>query len=187
MGDCADGETVSGTDVPPPAQPATREATTCATNIVAAIRGGKQAMLAFEGLGTLGSLGHGCGVAQILGMKISGVVAWFLWRCIYVMKIPGLAPKFRISIDWFIHLIFPPDLAQTKVEQESGIKNQHFEPGDIIFNQGDLGDNVYVIQQGNCDVLPEVDAAQTVLATLHAGDVFGDWRRLSEATLHRSI
>ncbi len=120
-------------------------------------------------------------------MKISGVVAWFLWRCIYLAKIPGLAPKFRISIDWFIHLVFPADLAQTKVEQESGIKNQHFEPGDIIFNQGDLGDNVYVIQKGDCDVLREVDGAQMVLATLHAGDYFGEMALLSDLARNATI
>ncbi len=187
LGDCAAIKTVSGKDVPPTAQHATREATTCAVNIVAAIRGGKQALFAFEGLGTLGSLGHGSAVAQILGMKISGVVAWILWRCIYLMKIPGLAPKLRISIDWFIHLLFPPDLAQTKVELESGIKNQHFEPGDIIFNQGDLGDSVYVIQQGDCDVLREVDGAQKVLATLHAGDYFGEMALLADLTRNATI
>jgi len=187
LGDCAAIKTVSGKAVPPTAQHATREATTCATNIAAQIRGGKQALFAFEGLGTLGSLGHGSAVAQILGMKISGVVAWFLWRCIYLMKIPGLGTKFRISIDWFIHLLFPPDLAQTKVEQESGIKNQHFEPGDIIFNQGDLGDNVYVIQQGECDVLREVDGAQKVLATLCAGDYFGEMALLSDLTRNATI
>ena len=38
LGDCAAIKTVSGKDVPPTAQHATREATTCATNIVAAIR-----------------------------------------------------------------------------------------------------------------------------------------------------
>jgi NADH:quinone reductase (non-electrogenic) len=187
LGDCAAIKTVSGKDVPPTAQHATREATTCATNIAAQIRGGKQALFAFEGLGTLGSLGHGSAVAQILGMKISGIVAWFLWRCIYLMKIPGLGTKFRISIDWFIHLLFPPDLAQTKVEQESGIKNQHFEPGDIVFNQGDLGDNVYVIQQGECDVLREVDGAEKVLATLHAGDYFGEMALLSDLTRNATI
>src|SRR5258708_11548558 len=93
---------------------------TCATNIVAAIRGGQQSLFAFEGRGTLGSLGHGSAVAQILGVKISGWLAWFLWRCIYLAKIPGIKPKVRISMDWLVHLPFPPDLAQTRVDQESG-------------------------------------------------------------------
>ncbi|HEX4594928.1 MAG TPA: hypothetical protein VH157_11670, partial [Bryobacteraceae bacterium] len=59
LGDCAAIKTASGKNVPPTAQHATREAATCATNIAAAIRGGKQSLFSFEGLGTLGSLGHG--------------------------------------------------------------------------------------------------------------------------------
>ena len=182
LGDCAAITTASGKPVPPTAQHATREATTCATNIAAAIRGTRPALFAFEGLGTLGSLGHGSAVAQILGMKISGLAAWILWRAIYLMKIPGIKTKLRISIDWFIYLLFPPDLAQTRVEQESEIKNQHFEPGDIIFHQGDLGDSVYVIEQGDCDVIKEDNGAVKTLATLHAGDYFGEMALLSDKT-----
>lgn len=187
LGDCAAIQTVSGKGVPPTAQHATREATTCAINIAAAIRGGTPSLFAFEGLGTLGSLGHGSAVAQIFGMKISGLFAWFLWRCIYLAKIPGIKPKVRISMDWLVHLLFPPDLAQTRVEQESGIKNQHFEPGDIIFHQGDLGDNVYVIQQGECDVIKDDNGAQRTLATLQAGDYFGEMALLSDKTRNASI
>jgi NADH dehydrogenase len=104
-----------------------------AINIAAAVRGGKRAEFGFEGLGTLGSLGHGAAVAQVFGVKVSGLLAWFLWRFIYLMKMPCLNRKVRIATDWFLHLLFPPELAQTKVATESGIRNQHFEPGDIIF------------------------------------------------------
>ena len=187
LGDCAAIKTISGTSVPPTAQHATREATTCAVNIAGAIHGGKPALFAFEGLGTLGSLGHGSAVAQILGVKISGLLAWVLWRSIYLMKMPGLNHKVRISMDWFIHLLFPPDLAQTRVEQESGIKNQHFEPGDIVFNQGDLGDSVYVIQQGECDVIRDENGVEKHLATLQAGDYFGEMALLTDKTRNATI
>jgi len=187
LGDCAAIKTASGQAVPPTAQHATREATTCATNIAAAIHGGKPSLFAFEGLGTLGSLGHGSAVAQILGVKISGWLAWFLWRCIYLAKIHGIKPKVRISMDWLVHLLFPPDLAQTRIDQESGIKNQHFEPGDIIFHQGDLGDNVYVIERGECDVIKEENGAARAVATLRAGDYFGEMALLSDKTRNATI
>ncbi|HYL35982.1 MAG TPA: FAD-dependent oxidoreductase [Bryobacteraceae bacterium] len=187
LGDCAAIQTASGKPVPPTAQHATREATTCAVNIAAAIRAGQPALFAFEGLGTLGSLGHGSAVAQILGLRISGLAAWILWRAIYLMKIPGIKSKFRISMDWFLHLLFPPDLAQTRMEAESGIKNQHFEPGDVIFHQGDLGDSVYVIQQGECDVIKDENGAARTLATLRAGDYFGEMALLSDKTRNATI
>jgi NADH dehydrogenase len=187
LGDCASIKTASGKAVPPTAQHATREATTCATNIAAAIRGSKQAVFTFEGLGTLGSLGHGSAVAQILGVKISGWLAWILWRNIYLLKMPGFKSKVRVGIDWFLHLLFPPDLSQTRIDQESGIKNQHFEPGDIIFHQGDLGDSVYVIEKGECDVIREEDGAAETVATLNAGNYFGEMAVLSDVTRNATI
>jgi NADH dehydrogenase len=187
LGDCTAVKTVSGAEAPPTAQHAIREATTAGTNIAAAIRGGQRAQFAFEGLGTLGSLGHGAAVAQILGVKLSGLVAWVLWRCIYLMKMPGLNRKARIASDWMLHLLFPPDLAQTKLDPESGIQNQHFEAGDVVFQQGDLGDSVYVIEEGECDVLQEKDGEQKLLATLKAGDYFGEMALLSDQSRNATI
>ena len=170
LGDCAAVKTASGKSAPPTAQHATREATTAARNIAAAIRGGGKSEFAFEGLGTLGSLGHGSAVAQIFGLKISGIVAWFLWRTIYLFKMPGLNRKVRVSMDWFIRLLFAPELAQLKANSENGIRNQHFEPGDVVFHQGDLGDSVYVIRAGECEVTREGRS----LAVLGAGEYFGE-------------
>src|SRR5215469_1595635 len=180
LGDCAAIKTVAGATVPPTAQHAIREATTAAINIAAAVRGGKRTEFGFEGLGTLGSLGHGAAVAQIFGVKVSGLLAWLLWRCIYLTKMPGLNRKVRIATDWLLHLLFPPELAQTKVGSESGIRNQHFEPGDIIFEQGDLGDSVYVIDEGECEVLYEREGEQELLATLSGGECFGEMALLSD-------
>jgi NADH dehydrogenase len=187
LGDCAAIKTVSGSRVPPTAQHAIREATTAAINIASSIRGGNRAEFAFEGLGTLGSLGHGAAVAQIFGVKISGFVAWILWRCIYLMKMPGLNRKVRIATDWLLHLLFPPELAQTKVAFESGITYQHFEPGDVVFRQGDLGDNVYVIEKGDCEVLREENGVPRLLATLGRGDYFGEMALLSDKTRNATI
>ena len=39
-------------------------------------------------------------VAEILGMKFSGIVAWWLWRGIYLSKLPGSQKKVRVALDW---------------------------------------------------------------------------------------
>jgi NADH dehydrogenase len=187
LGDCAYVRNVSGSVAPPTAQHAIREGTTAATNIAAEVRGGNRAQFAFEGLGTLGSLGHGSAVAEVFGLKVSGLIAWFLWRCIYLMKMPGLNRKVRIATDWTLHLLFPPDLAQTRVAVESDLRNQHFEPGETVFNQGDLGDSVYVIESGDCDVVREENGEAKVLATLHAGDYFGEMALLFDKTRSATI
>jgi NADH dehydrogenase len=187
LGDCAYVHTVAGSVAPPTAQHAIREATTTAINIATAVHGGKQARFAFEGLGTLGSLGHGSAVAQVFSVKVSGLTAWLLWRCIYLMKMPGINRKVRIATDWLLHILFPPDLAQTKIAFESGIKNQHFEPGEVVFNQGDLGDSVYVIESGECEVLRDENREVKLLATLRAGDYFGEMAVLFDKTRNATI
>jgi NADH dehydrogenase len=103
------------------------------------------------------------------------------------MKMPGWDRKVRISTDWLLHLIFPPELAQTKVAAEYGIKNQHFEPGDMVFRQGDVGDSVYVIELGECEVLREKDGSEEILATLGRGDYFGEMALLSDQTRNATI
>ncbi len=183
LGDCASIKTAGGNTAPPTAQHATREAATAAANIAAAIRGGTRSVFAFEGLGTLGSLGHGSAVAQIFGLKISGLLAWFLWRTIYLFKLPGLNRKFRVSMDWFIRLLFAPDLAQLRMTGDGNIRNQHFEPGDIIFHQGDLGDSVYVIRAGEC----EVSRDSCCIATLAAGEYFGEMAVMTDQSRNATI
>ena len=187
LGDCACITTAAGTKVPPTAQHAIREAITAAINIATAVRGGNQAEFNFEGLGTLGSLGHGAAVAQIGSVTVSGLLAWLLWRGVYLMKMPGLNRKIRIAADWLLHLLFPPELAQTKVAFDSGIRNQHFEPGDIIFEQGDLGDSVYVIVEGECEVLCKRKGQRELLASLSGGVCFGEMALLSDRTRNATI
>ena len=187
LGDCAVVKTVSGKEAPPTAQHAIREAATAATNIAAAIRGGARAEFMFEGLGTLSSLGHGAAVAQILGVKLSGFLAWMLWRCIYLMKMPGLNRKTRIATDWTLRLLFPPDLAETKLDPTSAIQNQHFQPGDVVFRQGDLGDSVYVIEEGECEVWREENGERRLLATLIVGDHFGEMALLADQSRNATI
>jgi len=187
LGDCAYVRNVKGAVAPPTAQHAIREATTAGINIAAAVREGKHAHFAFEGLGTLGSLGHGSAVADVFGVKVSGFVAWFLWRCIYLMKMPGFNRKVRIATDWALHILFPPDLAQTRVAVESDIRNQHFEPGETVFSQGDIGDSVYVIESGECEVLREEDGSSKLVATLKAGEYFGEMAVLLDKTRSATI
>src|SRR5439155_1165017 len=81
----------------PTAQHATRQAAHVARNIVAARRGEPKRVFAFNALGKMGSLGRRSAVAEIFGVKLSGFLAWWLWRTIYLMKLPGLDRKIRVA------------------------------------------------------------------------------------------
>jgi NADH dehydrogenase len=188
VGDCAAVNTAAGHPVPPTAQHATRAAELVAENIVAAMRGGQARGFAFEGLGKLASLGHYSAIADILGLRVSGFFAWLLWRFIYLMKMPGLNRKVRIGLDWLVALLFEPDLVQIKAVRESGITRQHFDAGETIFNQGDLGDNVYIIEKGQCAVLREVPGGEPQhLADLGAGDYFGEMAVLGNVSRSATV
>lgn len=49
-----------------------------------------------------------------------------------------------------------------------------FGPGEVIVRQGETGDCMYVIQDGDVDVLKEKNGIQTIVDTMHAGDIFGE-------------
>jgi NADH dehydrogenase len=46
-------------------------------------------------------------------MRFSGLLAWLMWRSIYLSKLPGLERKVRVVFDWVIELFFPRDIVQT--------------------------------------------------------------------------
>lgn len=113
VGDCAAIiDPGTGKLFPPTAQHAIRQGKILAHNIRAAIRGGKKKPFVFETIGQLAALGRRTGVAQIFGYNFSGFIAWWLWRTIYLMKLPRFEKKLRVAIDWTLDLVFAKDPVQ---------------------------------------------------------------------------
>ena len=113
VGDCASiPNDSSGMPHPPTAQHALREAVRCAKNIVAAIHGSPKAPFRFTTLGQLAAIGHHAGVADILGLRLSGFLAWWLWRTIYLAKLPTFEKKLRVALRWTLDFAFSRDLTQ---------------------------------------------------------------------------
>ena len=114
LGDCALVPDAYNADkfYPPTAQHAIRQGAVLARNIVAALRGQAPQPFKFKILGMLAAIGRRTGVAEILGMKFSGFIAWWLWRGIYLGKLPGLSKKVRVAIDWVLDNIFSKDIVQ---------------------------------------------------------------------------
>ena len=102
----------TGKPCPPTAQHAIRQGKIAAENIVAAIRGGRRRRFEFKTIGALASIGKRTGVARIMGVNFSGFVAWWLWRTIYLSKLPRFEKKVRVALDWALDLLFSKDLVQ---------------------------------------------------------------------------
>jgi NADH dehydrogenase len=121
LGDCAailDART--GKACPPTAQFALREAELLARNIKAQVEGSPLRRFHFNSLGALCVVGHQTACAELTlpftrgaSMRFSGLLAWFMWRGIYLSKLPGLERKIRVLMDWTIELFFPRDIVQT--------------------------------------------------------------------------
>jgi NADH dehydrogenase FAD-containing subunit len=63
----------------------------------------------FQTLGQLAAIGQRAGVAEVLGMRFSGFAAWWLWRTIYLAKLPGWDRKVRVALQWTLDLLFRKD------------------------------------------------------------------------------
>lgn len=113
VGDCAAvPDRATGKPFPPTAQHAIRQGRVLADNIRAAVRGGRKKAFAFKTIGLLAAIGRRTGVAQIMGVNFSGFVAWFLWRSIYLSKLPRFEKKLRVALDWTLDLLFTKDIVQ---------------------------------------------------------------------------
>jgi NADH:ubiquinone reductase (H+-translocating) len=121
LGDCAsvtDGKT--GQPCPPTAQFALREANALARNIAAELAGRPLKPFHFDSLGALCVIGYQTACAELTvpfarttSMRFSGLLAWLMWRGIYLGKLPGLEQKVRVLFDWTVELFFPRDIVQT--------------------------------------------------------------------------
>ena len=176
LGDCAFVPQRDGINSPPTAQHSLRQAKTCATNILADIRGKQKKPFTFTGLGKLASLGQRSAVAEVFGIKLSGFIAWIMWRGIYLSKFPGLDRKFRIAVDWTLDIFLPRDITQVRIFKRDAVAQEHFEPGQMVFDAGDFGDKVYVVASGEVEII----VAGEVVATLGEGEVFGEIALISD-------
>lgn len=174
---------------PPTAQFAIREAKTCAHNILATIDGRTPKNFRFKSRGMLASLGRRRAVADIMGVRFSGFLAWCVWRSFYLTQLPGLGRKLRVALDWALDLFFPRDIAQIQIGWHRRPRIDHYEPGEIIINKGEIGRELYIVKHGEVEVFdPAHDGgADRKIAVLKKGEVFGEKALLDDTPRTASV
>jgi NADH dehydrogenase len=113
LGDCAlvrNGEAFA----PPTAQFAVAEARALADNITAAIAGRATGAFSHRSRGMMATTGHLKGVAQVFGLRLSGLPAWMLWRAYYLLLMPTLGRKVRIFVEWTWSMFFAADITHLR-------------------------------------------------------------------------
>ncbi len=60
------------------------------------------------------------------------------------------------------------------VTQRDGVTREHFAPGEVIFRKGDVGTKVYIVIQGEVEVIDEEPGkGERIVSQLRAGQSFG--------------
>jgi NADH dehydrogenase len=119
VGDCAAVPDGRGGHHPPTAQHALRAGRALARNLAARLGVGRAKPFRFGGLGQLAAIGRRTGVAKVFGWRFSGFVAWWMWRTVYLAKLPRLEKKLRVMFDWTLDLVFTKDLVQFETRSEA--------------------------------------------------------------------
>jgi len=173
FGDCAAVPNAWNREISPPtAQFALRQAKQLAANLVRVLRGEATRPFHFHPQGLLATIGQHNGVAEIYGLKFSGVIAWFLWRTVYLMKIPTIRRKLNVVVDWTWDIFFKPNPVRVRVAQQQRFKQAHYAAGDFVFRKGEPGGPFFVVKAGSAGLY--VDEASTPLVTWTKGDHFGE-------------
>ena len=173
FGDCAAVPNAWNREISPPtAQFALRQAKQLAANLVRVLRGEATTPFHFHPQGLLATIGQHNGVAEIYGLKFSGLIAWFLWRTVYLMKIPTIRRKLNVVVDWTWDIFFKPNPVRVRVAQQQRFKQAHYAAGDFVFRKGEPGGPFFVVKAGSAGLY--VDEASTPLVTWTKGDHFGE-------------
>lgn len=121
LGDCAEmPEPGSQKTYAPTAQNATREGAQVARNIVATMHGEMAQPFVYRPIGELAIVGKRSGVASLYGVHLSGLIAWIMWRAIYLAKMPRTSQRVRVGINWLLDLIFGREIAEISWARPDG-------------------------------------------------------------------
>ena len=101
---------IRGSRIPQPRNMPYAKGKIVAQNIAAVLLRRPLKSFSFKTIGLLASIGRRMGVARIFGFNFSGFFAWWLWRTVYLSKLPGLDKKIRVAFDWTLDLLFPKDV-----------------------------------------------------------------------------
>ncbi len=176
-GDCAAFPKSGGGSCPETAQFAFRQGLMVGENVARALLGRPLNSFTFTGLGELASIGHRCAVANMFGVNFSGFLAWFMWRSVYLLKLPGIDRKLRVMTEWTFDLFFPRDINLLTPQYSSPMEEMHLEAGDPLFVAGEPALSFYAVKSGCVNI---TDARGVVVKAARKGDHFGERALLSD-------
>ena len=190
VGDCA--YIINAFDNQPAAptgQFAEREGRQAALNLIRIVNGEATKPFHFKALGQLCSVGGYQAVAEMLGVHVSGFLAWLMWRGVYLFKLPSWSRRIKVALDWSWDVLFPRDLSFLNTDTTQQLTRAYYRPGDFIHRQGEPARVFSVIEEGQVEVLQQDPGTSDtkVVAVLGKGDFFGEGALLGNRPHETSI
>ena len=95
-------------------QVAFQQGTHTGKNIVRLLEGKPTKPFSYFDFGGLVSVGEHFAAVNLLGIRLSGFIGWFIWRTLYLMKLVGMSNKMRVIIDWTLDLLIERSFTELK-------------------------------------------------------------------------
>jgi NADH dehydrogenase len=136
-------------------QHAVQQGKTLAWNIAATLDGTQLKPFAFVGRPQCLVGRRSAVVVLPLGIELSGLLGWFLWRRQYRAKSRGIT--------------------QVSTTRTHVFGSAHYEAGEYVFRQGEPADRVYVVTSGEVEVVRELPSGEEeIVARMADGEFFGE-------------
>ncbi len=108
----------AGKPLPPLGQVAFQHGKHAADNIAELLAGRETRPFRYFNYGALVSVGDHFAVVELLGIRLSGTLAWFIWRTLYLMKLVGFGNRVRVVLDWTLDLLVERSISQIAAERQ---------------------------------------------------------------------
>ncbi|MBK6511704.1 MAG: FAD-dependent oxidoreductase [Haliea sp.] len=167
---------------PPTAQFAQAQAETLAENIVKCMYGRPLTPFHFKPAGIMASLGGNRGAAEVYGMRVTGLLAWIIWRTAYIGMLPGFSTKVRVAIDWLLDLFMRRTIAYLGDSDRPATRYMDFSTGEVVQQANEVPAGFYVVLSGSVQQDMQTSSGENKQYTLKAGDSWGS-KALKEGRL----
>jgi NADH dehydrogenase FAD-containing subunit/uncharacterized membrane protein YphA (DoxX/SURF4 family) len=114
-------------------------------------------------------------LCSVCGLLVGRTPGWFLSRLSNLLVLPGLERNLRILIDWLLDIPFRNDIAVLGPDLIERLHRKHFETGEEVITEGDMGVTAYIVDVGRLAVFK----GGTQVDELAEGDCFGEIALLS--------
>lgn len=167
---------------PPTAQFAASEAGTLAQNILRRSHGKPLRAFNHKSFGIMASLGGYRGAAEIYGRRVTGLLAWMIWRIAYIGMLPGLATRIRVGLNWIFDYFLPRTIVYMAENDRPASRYLHYSKDEVVQYANEVPAGFYVVVCGSLEQRFDKPDGEPVVHQLSVGDTWGS-RALKEGRL----